>query len=359
MSSRKILPIVTPDILSYQHISYFHSVLYTDKNMLRWAYSNYVQLSMAEWDGVMMLDYFTQTPVKHCVPGFEDPQRMTRETILRFAPSFSDFVRFSIDEGFYVWTHVDDYYIPGTVSYQNRSNPHGILIYGYEEQERMFHITGYLANQRYGSAIISYDQIEKGFKEFEADPVYYTNYTHLLKLNELTKHLYDFNVPWVMEQLSEYLHATPSQWRMQAFEEKNSNPTTWGMDVFDKLQSQIKRHIAKEVILDHRPFYILCEHKKMMNQRLAYMEEHGYFTFSANVFDGYRKVEQDALMIRNLQLKYLLSLDNQFLEQMIVRLDHLKTKETLVIEQMLEEYATAIREGDEKKTEQPQKVTDS
>jgi hypothetical protein len=342
MFSSKILPVVTPDILSYQHTSYFHSILYTDKNMLGWVYSNYIQLSLSEWDGGMMLDYITQTPVKQHIPGFEEPQRMTRQTLLRFAPNFSDFVRNSIDEGFYVWTHVDEFYIPGTVAYQNHSNPHGILIYGYEEQDRVFHITGYLANQRYGSAIVSYDQIENGFKEFEVGRVDYKNYTHLLKLDEASKHLYDFNVPWVMEQLSEYVYATPSHWRMQAYEEKSSNPIYWGMDVFDKLQSQIKRHIAKEFILDHRPFYILCEHKKMMNRRLDYMKEHGYFTFSANVMNGYRKVEQDAMRILNLELRYLLSLDNQFLEQVIERLGHLKAEETLVIEQMLDEYSAAI-----------------
>lgn len=338
METSRILPVSTPDITSYAHVAYPLSVLYTDEDSLRWVYSNYVQLFMWEYDDKVEVDYYTPNVEEHYVPCLAGSQRMTRNTVLRFSRSFEDFVRGCIDDGYYVWVFLDDYFIPGTVAYQNRTNPHAILIHGYNDASRMFNVTGYFANQHYGGTLVSYDDIEQGFNENKSTDFHYPNFIRMLKLNGYFKGLYDFKVPWVMEQLKEFLVSTPSSWRMKAFEERKNFPIVWGMNIYDRLQHQIRRHINKEIIVDHRPSYVIWEHKKMMNKRLSYMKERGDFVFSEEVFEQYRQIEQLSLVIRNLHLKYLMSYDNRFLEQLIDRLGRLKTDESLTIEKMLSEY---------------------
>lgn len=339
MAPRNILPIAEPDITSYYHLACFLSVLYTDTDALRWVYSNFVQLNMKDVGGTMWVDYYTQTPYDHLVPSLTGALHVNRNMILRYSPSFTGFVRDSIDEGFYVSTNVDEFYIPGTAAYQNRSNAHGLFIHGYDDDSRSFHATGFLANQRYGGTIVGYDEMEEAFMKLEPDDdFHFTVYTHLFRLNPKHKPNYDFNVPWVMEQLEDYWQSKPSDRRMLAYEERKTIPSVWGMDVYDSLIRLIERHIAKEVILDHRPFYVLWEHKKMMNRRIDYMERQGYYVCSPKVVEGYQNIEKSGMVILNLILKYWMSKDNRYLEQLAERLSRLKSEESPVIERMLGEY---------------------
>ncbi|MFC5468999.1 hypothetical protein ACFPPD_09715 [Cohnella suwonensis] len=349
MAARKLLPIAEPDIASYGHFAFFLSVLYTDADAMRWVYSNFVQLLMRGSDSDMMVDYYTSNPDDHhLVPSLAGSPRLARKMIQRYFPRFADFVRNSIEDGYYVTTFADDFYIPGTVGYQNRSNPHSIFIYGFDDENRTFHASAFLSNQRYGGTTVCYDDLEKAFHGFEPpDEYHYTAYTHLYKLNERRKSVCDFNVPWLMEQLEDYRLAKPSNRVQELYEVSSSPPLAWGMDIYDFLLLQIERHAAREIYLDHRPFYVLWEHKRMMNRRFAYMERQGYYVVSPEAAEGYRSVERSALLNRNLMLKYWMTLDNRYLEQLAERLIPLKAEEALVIERLLDEYATSLRTKEE------------
>lgn len=339
MAARRLLPITEPDITSYGHFAFFLSVLYTDTDAMRWVYSNFVQLLMRGSDSEMMVDFFTSYPDDHhLVPCLAGSPRLARKMIKRYFPRFADFVRNSIEDGYYVTTYVEEFYIPGSIAYQNRSNPHSIFLYGFDDNNRTFHASAFLANQRYGNTLIGYDDLESAFLGFEpADEFHYTSYTHLYKLNERRKSVYDFSVPWCMEQLEEYRNAKPSN-RVQGKYDADSVPIAWGMDIYDCLLLQIERHSAKEIILDHRPFHVQWEHKRMMNRRFAYMKGQGYYAVSPEAAEGYRRVEEAALVNRNLILKYWMTLDNRYLEQLAERLIRLKADEALVIDRLLDEY---------------------
>ncbi|MBW5445447.1 hypothetical protein GE107_05150 [Cohnella sp. CFH 77786] len=348
MAARKILPIAEPDITSYAHFAFFLSVLYTDTDSLRWVYNHFVQLFMrGSLDGSLMVDYYTNNPDDHhYIPSLAGSPRLARKMIQRCFPRFADFVRSAIEDGYYVTTFVNDFYIPGTVAYQNRSNPHSIFLYGFDDESRTFQATAFLSNQRYGVTSVGYEDLERAFHGFEpADEFHYTAYTHLYKLNERRKSSCEFHVGWLMKQLEDYRHAAPSNRVKERFEVENSPPLVWGMEIYDCLLRQIERHVAREINLDHRPFYVLWEHKRMMNRRFAYMERQGYYVVSPEAAEGYRNVEQSALVTRNLILKYWMTLDNRYLEQLAERLIRLKDEEAVAIERLLDEYGTSHRMG--------------
>lgn len=342
MGVRNILPIAEPDITSYAHHAFSLSVLHTEPRCLDWVYSNFVQLSFIDWVDGILLDYFSPNAYDHPIPALYGSPRLTRNMILRSYPSFVDFARESIDDGCYVSTYADEYYIPGTVAYQNRSNPHVELIHGYDNDSRQFHVTGFLANQTYGQTIVRYDDMEIAFKDFEVTKAnHYTDYTHLFKLNRLFG--YDFSVQWVMEQLEEYAFAKPSMKRWQAFQWRETVPREWGINIYDSLIRKIHELIEGTFILDHRPFQVVWEHKKMMNRRIAYMERQGYYACSPEVTEGYARLERSAAAGRHLILKYWMTKDNRKLEELIKLLYKIKTEESLVAERMLQEYQLFVR----------------
>lgn len=335
MAARRILPLAVPEIVSYPHISYAMSVLSLAPEGVDWVFSNYVQLCMLDHGSTVEMRYFIPNADLFHFPGLFGTQRISRDWILHYCPSFRDFVRYSIDKEFYVWTFVDEYYIPGTRSYRNQSLEHAIMIHGYDDDNREFHISGYMESQRYKQSTIPYDTVEQAFTEMQLPPIHFANNTHLLKRSP---NAYEFKPDWIMEQLADYGGARPSDVRMEIFEERKECPYYWGIGVIDGLQEKLRQQLRGESFVDHRPFFILHEHKKTMNNRLAYMADKGHFEFSQEIRDGYKEIEAKAQTIFNLELKYLMTRDNRFLTQIIERLDGLKEAESRTIGQMMEQY---------------------
>jgi hypothetical protein len=340
MSTSRMLPISEPDILSYAHQAFYLSVLYNDPDAMKWVYSNFVQLYMSP--AHTYIDYYTPNPEYYLNACIFSSDRITRNTLIQFIPNIVDFVRKQIDNGFYFWAYVNDYYVPGTQAYQHRSYSHALMIHGYDDRKQIFHISGYFAKQNYGISTISYELLEKAFLENEVSQhLAAQQFVFLIKLDERMNSLIDFKLHWVMEQLDEYLHSKPSSERLSAMEVRTDPPRIFGMKIYDELQRQIRLELQTDNrrMLDHRPYYVLWEHKKLMNRRLEYMSEHGHFQFSSSVLVGYKEIEALALTIRNMKFKYLMTSQDKFLEQIDTRLEELKSLETNVIANMLEQYS--------------------
>ncbi len=339
MAARRSLPIADPDLVSYPHLAYPLAMLQTDAEAQRWVYSNYVQLYLSDRVDEMMMDFFTPNPFDYFVPILYGSPRTNRALVRRSYPSFADFVRVSIDENYYLWTHVDEYYIPGTSSYRNKTHPHGIMIHGYDDERRVFQVVGFLSNQRYGSSEVGYDDMEQAYFDFEL-PEWkaYAEHSILLKTYPNFLKANAFNLQWVMDQLQDYLHAKPSDERMPAYELQLPSPHAWGIAVYDRLRERLHRNIQQTYIVDHRPFHVLWEHKKMMNRRIAYMARERYYACSPETVEGWTSLEKQASVNLSLILKYWMTRDPKHLELLIDRLGKIKEDERLIIERMLQQY---------------------
>lgn len=338
MCARRVLPIALPDIASYAHLSYFLSVMHTDSDTLKWVYSNFVQLRMSPH---LFIDYFTPQPENEVIPCLHGSQRIDRRTVNHFSPDIIEFIRFQIDNGYYFWTYVNDYYVPETLAYRNHSYTHALMVYGYDDIERVFYISGFFADQRYGTRTISYELMEKAFSETEFDPKEPAQeLVYLIKIHELRKNQTDFRLSWVMNQLEDYLHSKDSSERLGALQINAGIHWVYGMKIYDELQRRIRVELqeGKRLVLDPRPYYIVWEHKKLMNRRLAYMSEQGHFQFSDSVREGYQAVENLALTIRNMKIKFLITSNDKLLHQIDNRLEQLKLLERNLIANMLEQY---------------------
>lgn len=348
MANSRALPVAEPDLVSYPHIAYPLAVMQTDPGCLDWVYSNYIQLSLRDWTDRIMLDFYSPNAYDHPIPALYGSPRLTRSMILRNYPRFSDFVRDCIDDGRYVSTYADDYYIPGSVAYQNRSHPHAIMIHGYNDVDRQFLATGFLANQTFGQTLVDYDDLEAAFGDFEIpDDMHYTNFTLLFKLNR--KYRYAFNVSWVMEQLEDYWHASASDQRWKSLGWQEAEPWVWGVEAYDSLIRKIQEQADRTFILDHRPFHVLWEHKRMMNRRIDYMARQGHHVCSPEVTEGYVRLERSAAACRHSVLKFWMTMDNRRLEDSIGLLSRMKTEESLVIERMLHDYRLSAHSEDAKR----------
>jgi hypothetical protein len=344
LETRKVLPIAEPEIATYAHSAYFMAMLYTDEVAMHWVYSNHVQLRLSLFPNgtegnSIFVDFTTPCPFSSHISFLYGSEQLTRDSIKEMG-SFTDFVRRKISRGYYVFPSLDEYYIPGSLSYNNRYFVHSMMIHGYDDETKQFHVMGFFANQKLASRTVDYEAVEQAFANIEGYYIEdYHQMVHMIRINEDRKPNLSFKLCWVMEQLQDYLNAKPGTYANYAMDELPSCPSMYGIDIYGELVRRIDDHLNGKDVVDHRPMLILWEHKRVMNARLDYMEQNGIFYFDQQVREGYQRMEQSALVMKNLILKYWLSQDARFLHQLRERLVQMEQDERVIMTSMLEQYA--------------------
>ncbi|QMV42026.1 hypothetical protein [Cohnella cholangitidis] len=335
MNSACKLPLVVPELDSLPNNAFVLSVLQTSPEATRWVYNNYVQIFLVDEGPKVFVQYYSPSIEVNRIPSISPTVRMDRATVTRFAPDFIDFVRFQIDQGYYVWTFVDEYDIPGTRAYRNISNPHSIMLYGYDDGAETLNAAGYFHNQSYGTVEIPYAALKDAYNNCNSEPLSYTDYIHLFRINEGIRN--EFSMTWFAEQLADYANSRNTADRWIALEGAGTEEWIWGIGIMDVLREKLNMFMRREAIVDHRPFYLLWEHKKMMNRRMNYMEEHNFFRFDADIRSEYERIEKAAFTMRNQMFKYLMSMEARYAEDVQERLRKLQAEEYELIGRMLSE----------------------
>lgn len=77
----------------------------------------------------------------------------------------------------------------------------------------------------------------------------------------------------------------------------------YGIETYDVILDYMEALIDGVTRLDIRPFHIMWEHKKCMTNRLKYLLETGCLN-NEEILEQYKLLENEALVIRNVILKY-------------------------------------------------------
>ncbi|MNN91110.1 hypothetical protein D3C81_2091670 [compost metagenome] len=65
------------------------------------------------------------------------------------------------------------------------------------------------------------------------------------------------------------------------------------------------------------------------------MEQNGYLKPGTNVLEGYQSIENDALLCRNLLIKYLMTNQSSIIDKIIINIGKIRKKEEEQIEILL------------------------
>ena len=135
---KKILPFnINPPVISYQHHAFPLGVLFTNESFINDFVSNYVHLFYLRNDAIdphainfyRNDDYFAKDCfIKNMIMANGGNRFLIDYTL----ESFSDMLVFMIDNGYYVYGLIDEYYLPNRRAYKIKHWTHDFLIYGYE-----------------------------------------------------------------------------------------------------------------------------------------------------------------------------------------------------------------------------------
>lgn len=243
-------------------------IVETKNDYMNWKASNYLQMYMkSPSEGDIMIDYYLG-PTKHYKTFFSghffdfyyDYLDYTKFSCKRIA----EYVYRKLQESFYLVLSMDHYYVPLSASYHKGNHFHEVMIYGVDFSKKVYQIMAYGDK----SVVIT---TEVSFKEFwkslDKNQVMFI----LGRINP-NYNRYEINLAIIRKRLREYLDGINSE-----------------QDVADIVPGQIVMHYGINILYhlinheddlhifcnDSRLSYILYEHKKLMFQRIEYLDANG------------------------------------------------------------------------------------
>lgn len=344
---KKELPISYPLISNYPQHAFYFSIISNNVKCLPWIYSNYLNMCLMDSENDCFLDYFAQTPEHHYHPCFMDTQRLLRSTILNFIPDIVEFIKEQLQHENYIWLHVNEYHIPGSPAYQNYPFLHAIFIFGFDDNEQQFNISGFLENGRYTFSHASYSEIERAFYDFgklhdDGDVTQHVNYMHLLKLPPI-HHLglpYQFDMGFVAEQIKDYYLSKNLSKNLRSFYNHESYSNwTYGLNILPKLKERFNLYLENNNKIDIRPVYTLYDYKKLMVARILYIKENNFFDINPRLYEGFKELQKKSLILVNLNLKYDLIQDKKIIYKIMTLIDEIYLSEKELLGNLLDDFS--------------------
>jgi hypothetical protein len=251
------------------------------------------------------------------------------------------FIMKSIDTGFYVYLHLDDYYVQDRAAYLEDHNCHDLMINGYDLADRTFKISGFNRNRLYSiQGIAKFEEIIEGYKEvvFKEDASDYHRDVFLLRLTEDKQAPYsDFlNLNFMKMYIEDYINGKNTSERAGVFLKPLFGPL-YGMNVYQAVFDYLYRlRVENALQPDIRQLHLLYEHKKIMKKRIVFLENKKLVKSRFMLSEQYDPIEQHFLAMKTMFLKYSYSRDERILDVIHQSLGEIIPLEKQVMEQFLE-----------------------
>ncbi|MCL2717761.1 MAG: BtrH N-terminal domain-containing protein [Lachnospiraceae bacterium] len=326
---KKVLDIVLPSLSGYMEDAYPLSLLETKRKTCEWIYSGYVQLvfQTPELCSYQPLKFFKISPSgKSWDPmiSWFNTYSITKKMAKSLNLKIIDLMRNSIDMGYYVNIHLDEYYLPHANPYKSFHYTHITLIFGYDDEKMIFYALSYNFKGDFNNVEINYYDLEISY-EGEGD----TNQQALIELWEWREHYgYNFSVKRLLSQCNAYLTGDNNYIDIKDFyNQKNNN--VYGLDIYEKLKGYSK--ISNNVI----PFQIIREHKQLMYQRINFMIENEYINKDDYFLIEGNEIVDKAIILKNLFMKSVVSENKKILGKIDEAIDWLYNHEKIYFAKLI------------------------
>lgn len=289
----KVLPLHQSPIVGLQYLAYPLAVSLQSACNFPWFYSNFIQLEAPAAD----LEDELGCDLTFSGGWFDDNPCLTVEMIheknsQEYSKTIQN-IKNRIDDGYYVFCHYDEFFVPYSKWYMKTHRRHDFLLYGYNDSEAIFNL--YVYTERALAPItIAYKTFYKAFKD-DLPRVYQffklnSIYTSKLDLCRITMLIQDYCQGSFVHNPYKFVMAPET-------------PKVYGIKTYDFLDQYLR--ICQEDIRrgEVRPFHVLWEHKKCWKQRIQYLKEHTNLNFSHEMLIESEAFEKKALILRNMFIK--------------------------------------------------------
>lgn len=300
-----------------------------ENNFEHWFYSNYIQLHCSEH-----LDDYMDVPLtfysavnkefRYLLKNPWIEQDPVKWNVLKKYVNILDFVKDLIDNQYYIELHLDEFYIEKRQAYQKYHNPHGNMIYGYDQDEKKLYLLGYDENRVFYKSTVSYKAFVQAFENVPEEVLDMFTMKRLFPCIE-----YKMQKDVVKKYLQEYLDGTDSSYRDDLL--SNQLGRLYGVNIYTALTNNVDK------LDDYRNIFLLVEHKKIMKDRVAFMNRIGMLTN-----EQYEKLDIKATEIlklfvkmKNMTLKYCFKSTEKMKEKLLAHYNEAKEMDIAFVKEFI------------------------
>ena len=275
--NKVILPItVNIPTSSYFALSLQLGVILAHKETKEWYYENFINIYMERHNNICftemsfgMLCRYT-TVFDYSVSKYEDTVHS----------NIVDRVRHELlDEQNYAYLYVDEYYISCKKAYMNYHFHHQALIYGFDDDKRVFNAIAFDKSGHFAELEYRYDEVVTGYEEaFKCEPetkndtfgvVFFKirpDFSHKLNPTHMIHSLAEYASGCVPKNLHYVQHNMPQVAFRQDYD------CVFGLNVIKKTAALFQMIRPEEyTFVDFRRVHFLYEHAAMLLERFRYI----------------------------------------------------------------------------------------
>ena len=319
------LPLIEPLYSTYHYQGPGTAILANNPSIRNW-YLNQVMILICTHK---FLNGFT-TPELHMVESTwnDNPYFDKKWYSMEFLEGHTHFViRKLLDAGYYVcFSGIDDYYVEGKSWYHERHFNHDGCICGYNQENKTYCIYSYDKNWIYQKFWTTQKSFEAGRKAQHKKGQHGIICGIKPNMDQVS-----FCYGTALKKIAEYLDSS-----MEKYPE-SAEGTVFGIVVHDYIAKYVGKlydgSIPYEKI-DRRVFRVIWEHKKVMLERIALIEE--ALSMDHSISESYRSVVREADDCRMLYAAHYMKQRNAVLPIIQKKLLTLKDKEQELLNQLLD-----------------------
>ena len=288
----KLLPIKQPPITSYQQLALPLTVAMMNTTAKNWFYSNYIQascvsrnhyISKRNYDCALHYGFYNpeitspESADHLCVEGCE-------QLYLLRNPKF---IKETIDDGWYIYTDADMFYIDGSDVYNMYHYTHDLMIYGYDEEN--VYIYMYDKNKLV-SHTVNYDKFLRGYYSEYCNEKFYRNRAILFKpnnkecivnINKIRWHMHDY-----LNGVETFARECPNIFNPDSLTMHGINTYAEFDNLFDYIMECEKKYLRRTDI------YCFYEHKRVMFDRVKYLKGNNVLSASEGLVDEFNEIQR-------------------------------------------------------------------
>lgn len=293
-------------------------------------YSNYIQMTCkSHQDEAFELNFYEAYFWNHKYPHLKVTS-LDRESIRFLHADTASLIKNVINAGYYFHVYLNEFYLP--LEFEGMKIIRDALVHGYDEAEGAFFVLGFQKDHQLHSTKIPYQDFLKGFEavdrsiDWANDVFLYTRRTDID---------YRFDPVCVMELLGDYVHSRDTSKRYRSI--TNPQAYRFGMDAVRSYYATMENN-PDPAYISVPCMHTFWEHKKIMAQRLHYMQSKAGFVHTEKLnalAEQYKEVVEIANSLRLIALKFNLTHDKDQYNRYIGKFQRVIQVEEILLPEVL------------------------
>lgn len=316
---KKILEIKDPIIKCYTNYGLLFSIL--PNNMIPWVYNNFLQIRYSTGWNIVTFDNHHML-LSHC-PGISFRTIPQNFLIKGFNGNIKAIIFEAINSNQYIFMYLDRFYLKAADRYYNKIHfSHEIFIYGYDLENDIVYFADNLQHDKFSFMITTFCELEQAYNAVNHQYDFMTD-IGILTVYSWIESSIDMNQ--IADGLDRYINSKPT------FDMRYEQPCEFGLSVYQTIIDKFVKN--KKEKIDIRPFHLLYEHKLLMKMRVDYLMNNHLLTKNIDI-KSYTKLVNNFLILRNMVIKYNLTMNIDLVQNIIRKLDQLKEEEIVLLQQL-------------------------